>query len=377
MLKNIKDNNGVAYIEKDGKGNFSFVENTNTFRKSYNQKSNTGFKQAQLNVTLQAKPMLDDIHTGIRDINDIHTAEEVFGVDIADEDLKPTNPDFTEKDAERALKTGKVKIYSSKPIGTGGFISTSKMMASDYAGGGKVYEKVVGVDEVAWINGDEGQYVPKSELEKSDNRGLTLGALAEQRLREDEKAFAQVIDDFMDGKASDDIINVMTTPLVLKLVGGEVLPLKMSLRVLGKIIVGKHAASITPDMLKSLPRALVSPLAILKNKDSRGNTIDGVVMVVELKDNEKAVQVPITLNAQHQMVFYNNIKTAFVRNSPIHYAYTMLLSDILYINTKKGRQLLNNIGQYTPSQITITSNFVNSIPNEKDLVKLRKENPGM
>ena len=54
-----------------------------------------------------------------------------------------------------------------------------------------------------------------------------------------------------------------------------------------------------------------------------------------------------------------------------YYTYFTLLVDILHIKTKKGRQLLNNIGQSAPRQITITSNFYNSIPNEKDLVKLR------
>jgi hypothetical protein len=31
-------------------------------------------------------------------------------------------------------------------------------MAQDYAGKGKVYEQIVNLEDVAWINGDEGQY---------------------------------------------------------------------------------------------------------------------------------------------------------------------------------------------------------------------------
>lgn len=79
--------------------------------------------------------MLDDVHTGIRSIKDIHTAEEVFGADVAKEELKATNPDFTEEDAAQALKTGKVKVYRLGEFKTGCFDSTGKMMASDYAGG--------------------------------------------------------------------------------------------------------------------------------------------------------------------------------------------------------------------------------------------------
>ena len=50
----------------------------------------------------------------------------------------------------------------------GGFVSTSYNMAQDYAGDGRVYVKRVSIEDVAWINGDEGQFakVPEKELKR-------------------------------------------------------------------------------------------------------------------------------------------------------------------------------------------------------------------
>ena len=115
----------------------------------------TEYKQKQFEVIQATNPMLDDYHVGIRKPSDIRSPEEAFGAQ-AKEDY--VYPDFTPEDGARALKSGRIKIYSSKPIKNGGFVSPSKRMAGDYAGGGKVYEKEVPINSVAWINAGEGQF---------------------------------------------------------------------------------------------------------------------------------------------------------------------------------------------------------------------------
>lgn len=114
-------------------------------------------KAKQLEIIRNSNKMTDDYHVGIRDADDIKTFEEA---------MKDSESffygDFSLKDARKALKEGKVTVYSSKPIEQGGFVSTSKNMAKDYAGGGEVYSRRVGLDDVAWINGDEGQYAKVS-----------------------------------------------------------------------------------------------------------------------------------------------------------------------------------------------------------------------
>ena len=56
------------------------------------------------------------------------------------------------------MKNGKIIVYSSNPIKNGTFVSTSFIQAEQYAGGGKVYKKTVPLNDIAWINGDEGQF---------------------------------------------------------------------------------------------------------------------------------------------------------------------------------------------------------------------------
>jgi len=128
------------------------------------------FKEKQFEIIQQNNPMNDDYHVGIRSIRDIKSFEEAMK-----DDESFCYGDFRKEDAERAIREGKITIYSSKPIEQGGFVTTSHNMAKDYAGSGKVYSKTVDLKEVAWINGDEGQYAnihyEESQIKKSQNRG--------------------------------------------------------------------------------------------------------------------------------------------------------------------------------------------------------------
>lgn len=112
----------------------------------------SNLKQKQLDIVKSANPMTDDYHTGIRSVKDIKSFEETLN-----DDESFTYGDFTKEDALKAVEKGEVKVYSSKPIANGGFVSTSYNMAKDYAGSGKVYSETVPLTDVAWINGDEGQ----------------------------------------------------------------------------------------------------------------------------------------------------------------------------------------------------------------------------
>lgn len=126
-------------------------------------KADMEHKQRQLEIVTKANPMLDDYHTGIRKLDDIKTFEEAYleGKENAEEggyDEYASYPDITNDMIEEARKTGKITIYSSKPIKDGVFVTPSMMNAKDYAGNGKVYSKEVPIEDVAWINLEEGQY---------------------------------------------------------------------------------------------------------------------------------------------------------------------------------------------------------------------------
>lgn len=134
VLGGIKENNVES---ENNSGSFSLLEN----------------KQKQLNIIQENNKMQDDYHTGIRNIEDIKTFEEAIH-----DNESFVYGDYSFEDAQKDLERGKVTVYSSKPITQGGFVSTSKNMAKDYAGNGKIYSKEVSINDVAWINGDEGQY---------------------------------------------------------------------------------------------------------------------------------------------------------------------------------------------------------------------------
>lgn len=115
-----------------------------------------GHKQMQLEIIERYNPMRDDVHTGIRNIEDIKSFEEV--VNEAKSEGDTAYPDIGLDILEEAAKTGRITVYSSYPIKQGVFVSPSRLNAADYAGGGPVYSKEVSVDDVAWITSDEGQY---------------------------------------------------------------------------------------------------------------------------------------------------------------------------------------------------------------------------
>lgn len=127
-------------------------------------------KERQLSIINDTNPMLDDYHTGIRKVEDIKTFEEAMAEAKADFDeygYYSSYPDTPNSVLENALKTGKITVYSSKPIVNGNFVTTSKMCAKDYAGGGKIYTETLPTSDIAWINVEEGQVARANRLNES------------------------------------------------------------------------------------------------------------------------------------------------------------------------------------------------------------------
>lgn len=126
-------------------------------------------KEKQFDIISRVNPMRDDYHVGIRAVDDIKTYQECLNTSqTQDEEIGQfVYPDWTKEQAEYALKTGEITVYSSYEIKQGIFVTPSKIMASEYAGNGKIYSVTVPFDgeEVAWINGDEGIYVGKIDYQ--------------------------------------------------------------------------------------------------------------------------------------------------------------------------------------------------------------------
>ena len=133
--------------------------NNENKQESTKEDSAFNLKEKQNEIIQNTNPMNNEYNTGIRNENDIRTWDEVLDLDD-DSEGQFAWGDYTREDALRDQEKGTVTVYSSYPIENGNFVSTSKIQAEEYAGGpgSKVYSKEVPLNEVAWINGDEGQY---------------------------------------------------------------------------------------------------------------------------------------------------------------------------------------------------------------------------
>lgn len=208
---------------------------------------------------------------------------------------------------------------------------------------------------------------------------------AEQQLDADEKSFADSVDRFMAGKEEAPMVRVMTTPLALKLTGAEVLPVEIAKTDLEKILNGKHAGDMTPEIMKQLPRALTNPIMIFKSYTGP-NGEERRVVVVDLKDNNGAtIVVPFELKVTTRRNYeINRIasvygKTKKKSKSPSYEWFSSQLDEgnLLYVNRKKA---INEILQRSPNWPMPEEKVDNllsapNVANEEDLVKLKSENP--
>ena len=128
-------------------------------------------KEKQLLIINKTNPAPNEYNTWVRSVDDILTAEEAFKNAFEDGEMYS---DFTTEDMQNAINSGKVTVYSSYPIKDGNFVTPSLMNAKDYAGGGKVYSKIIKIDEVAWIDESEGQYAKVQFMRTKD--GNIFGA---------------------------------------------------------------------------------------------------------------------------------------------------------------------------------------------------------
>lgn len=172
-----------------------------TQEKVENEKSTSNLKEQQLEIVLKENPMTDDYHTRIRTIDDIKTFDEVIN-----DDESFVWGDFTQEDAKQALEKGTVTVYSSKPITNGSFVSTSQNQARDYAGNGKIYSQEVSLEDVAWINGDEGQYAKVENAKYSLNEEEILSGIYENvphRTSKDNQKNNKRIEEYLESKYPD------------------------------------------------------------------------------------------------------------------------------------------------------------------------------
>ena len=207
--------------------------------------------------------------------------------------------------------------------------------------------------------------------------------MAEKQLDADEKSFADSVDRFMAGKISTDTIQVMRTPLVMRLVGAEVLPVEISVSDLKKVLVDKHT-DITPDIMKQIPRALTDPMMIFSTYSGKNGEVRKVI-VLELKDkNGATIVIPMELERKRGNYEVNQITSAYGktdkktrRTSFVWYQKQLQEGKLEYANRKKATDWISSEQPHWLIPEEKVDNLLSApnVANEEDLVKLKSENP--
>ena len=223
-----------------------------------------------------------------------------------------------------------------------------------------------------------GEYAHNVLSGKSTKKGM-----AEQQLDADEKSFADSVDRFMAGKISTDTIQVMRTPLVMRLVGAEVLPVEISVSDLKKVLVDKHA-DITPDIMKQIPRALTDPMMIFSTYSGKNGEARKVI-VLELKDeNGATIVVPMELEHMSDGYKVNRMTSTYGKTDrktgePSYEWFKKQLEagNLEYVNRKKATDWISTEQPdwLIPKEKVDNLLSAPNVANEEDLVKLKSENP--
>lgn len=259
------------------------------------------------------------------------------------------------------------------------WLAKVKETTDKIGGNGEVLASVVNdFEESSTYHQMAGEYAHNVLSGKSTKKDM-----AERQLDADEKSFADSVDRFMAGKISTDTIQVMRTPLAMRLVGAEVLPVEISVSDLKKVLVDKHT-DITSDIMKQIPRALTDPMMIFSTYSGKNGEVRKVI-VLELKDkNGATIVVPMELEHMSDGYKVNRMTSTYGKTdrktgAPSYEWFKKQLEagNLEYANRKKA---IDWISTEQPDWLIPKEKVDNllsapNVANEEDLVKLKSENP--
>lgn len=259
------------------------------------------------------------------------------------------------------------------------WLAKVKETTDKIGGNGEVLPSVVNdFEESSTYHQMAGEYAHNVLSGKSTKKDI-----AERQLDADEKSFADSVDRFMAGKISTDTIQVMRTPLVMRLVGAEVLPVEISVSDLKKVLVDKHT-DITPDIMKQIPRALTDPMMIFSTYSGKNGEVRKVI-VLELKDkNGATIVIPMELERKKGNYEVNQITSAYGktdkktrRTSFAWFQKQLQEGKLEYANRKKATNWISSEQPHWLIPEEKVDNLLSApnVANEEDLVKLKSENP--
>lgn len=220
-----------------------------------------------------------------------------------------------------------------------------------------------------------------------DNQnGYAQSVIMQQIMNNDIQAWSKIIDNHLNGQPITGSVKLMDSPMVLQLINavGEI---DINPSVIKKALNGKHVGQMDAEVLKQLPKKIANPIAIFKNYDPVTKQVipNEYVVVLDVYANNKQginasgenIQVVIknttVFNGRKKTWQANKIKTITPRRNANWYINQLNNGNLVYWNTKKINRLVTSNRQQIAQLGTKQFIFNNSIPNEKDLDKLRKK----
>lgn len=293
----------------------------------------------------------------------------------SNEQIKKDLPKYLYPDTKTGQNLGKSLFTHSIQE----WLAKVKETTDKIGGNGEVLASVVNdFEESSTYHQMAGEYAHNVLSGKSTKKDM-----AERQLDADEKSFADSVDRFMAGKISTDTIQVMRTPLVMRLVGAEVLPVEISVSDLKKVLVDKHT-DITPDIMKQIPRALTDPMMIFSTYSGKNGEVRKVI-VLELKDkNGATIVIPMELERKRGNYEVNQITSAYGktdkktrRTSFVWFQKQLQEGKLEYANRKKATDWISSEQPHWLIPEEKVDNLLSApnVANEEDLVKLKSENP--
>lgn len=374
-LTDYKSNNGgkaprtnaerrrAAYHSSVAKAQTAFADNTEALNQS-------NIHHADMEHTLQQIESLERLHDKIFALadNDIALRMQLSksGYDVYNKVVRAIGESTDRKQRETAkanallmAQHADVMAQYMRQMGRGGYTAMDYLRDS------------VRINMNAIFNGED---------------GYAQSVIMQQIMNNDIQAWSNVIDNHLNGQPITGSVKLMDSPMVLQLINavGEI---DINPSVIKKALNGKHVGQMDAEVLKQLPKKIANPIAIFKNYDPVTKQVipNEYVVVLDAYANNKQginasgenIQVVIknttVFNGRKKTWQANKIKTITPRRNANWYINQLNNGNLVYWNTKKINRLVTSNRQQIAQLGTKQFIFNNSIPNEKDLDKLRKK----
>lgn len=236
---------------------------------------------------------------------------------------------------------------------------------------------------------DKGIEVRTYESDNEESRLETLNKLDGVRFSKDvdteadsrydySKSFAEQIDDYVNGKIPKyDTLVVGKTPEVFQEIGLTPLPMTYGTGHLKEVLNGtKKDHDFGIEILKKVPEALESPVAIIASKTKPDSSI---VAILDLSSGGKPLFAAVEIDGYGQMnkerVDANAITSIHERSNAVNQILNAITNDsdtsnlLFYVDKEKTVDLLNASGVQFPGGKTVPNGFVHSIHDNGSPVK--------